>query len=161
MRKVVILVGVVAGGALLALAPASASAAGSDHTVTSTQNTHGQWTEQDVNPCNGDVLDVTFDGNMVQHVTFFPASDEVWATFTETGQVQATDEGTGVVYAGRATAWGNFNMNQQNANQTFTLNVRATGSDGSLLIAHDNAHFALNANGVVTVTFDKLNLTCG
>jgi hypothetical protein len=36
-----------------------------------------------------------------------------------------------------------------------------TGSDGSAITVHEVQHFALNANGVVTVSFDRMNLTCG
>src|SRR5919108_757067 len=66
-----------AAGMLLNAGPVAAS---SGHTVSQTNNYHGSWTESgDVNPCTGDPMDVTFDGNMVQHVTYFPDSDEVWA----------------------------------------------------------------------------------
>ena len=60
-----------------------------------------------------------------------------------------------------ATAWGNFNMNQRNTNNAFTLTIHATGSDGSTISAHDTAVFVMNANGTVTVNFDKFNLICG
>jgi hypothetical protein len=96
----------------------------------------------------------------VNHVTFFPAGDEVWATFTETGKVTLTDS-NGVTYTGHLTAWGNFNMNEKNANNSFTLTVMLAGSDGSSITAHEVQHFALNANGVVTVNFDRMTLSCG
>jgi len=57
--------------------------------------------------------------------------------------------------------WGNFNLNERNTNNTFTLTVKLTGSDGSTISAHETQHFSLNANGVVTVDFDKMSLTCG
>jgi len=85
----------------------------------------------------------------------------VWATFTETGKVAATDDGTGVTYSGQATAWGNFNMNERNQNSAFTLTVRLAGSDGSSVTAHETTVFVDNGNGVITVNFDKLNLSCG
>jgi hypothetical protein len=85
---------------------------------------------------------------------------EVWATFTETGKVALTDA-NGVSYSGHFTVWGNFNLNERNTNNTFTLTVRAAGSDGSSIVAHEVQHFALNANGVVTVDFDTMSLTCG
>jgi hypothetical protein len=94
----------------------------------------------------------------VEHVTFFPAGDEVWATFTETGKVTVTWDG--VTYTGHATAWGNFNMNERNANSTFTLTVRVFAADGSSVVGHQVSHFTLNANGVITVEFDSLSFTC-
>lgn len=45
-----------------------------------------------------------FTGNLVNHVTYFTNCDEMWATFTETGKVAGTDDGTGVTYTGQATA---------------------------------------------------------
>jgi hypothetical protein len=52
-------------------------------------------------------------------------------------------------------------MNEQNANNTFTLTVMLAGSDGSSNTVHEVQHFALNANGVVTVNFDRPTLSCG
>lgn len=92
-------------------------------------------------------------------MTYFPASDEVWSTFTETGSVQATDNG--VTYTGRATAWGNFNLNERNMNDTFTLTIHAQGSDGSVIIGHEVTHETYNGNGDLITTFDKPTLTCG
>jgi hypothetical protein len=66
-----------------------------------------------------------------------------------------------VTYTGHLTNWGNFNLNEQNTNNTFMLTIRLTGSDGSSITAHEVQHFALNANGVVTVNFDRMTLTCG
>jgi len=63
----------------------------------------------------------TFDGNSVEHVTYFPAGDEVWSTFTETGKV--TVHVGRVTYTGHVTAWGNFNMNEKNSNTTFTVSI--------------------------------------
>jgi hypothetical protein len=125
------------------------------HTVTMTQHQHGSWVETDTNPVTGHSIDVTFDGNSVEHITYFPAGDEVWATFTETGRISFVDNG--VTYSGRATAWGNFNLNERNSNETFTLTIHAMGSDGTSVWGHETAHITYNGNGVVTVSFDKLS----
>jgi hypothetical protein len=140
-------------------APALAAAGGTGHTVSMTEHQHGTFTDDEAtNPCTGAPGVATFVGNAVEHVTFFPAGDEVWATFTETGKVTVTWDG--VTYAGHATAWGNFNMNEKNANQTFTLTVRVFAPDGSSVTGHEVAHVALNAGGVITVDFDKVSFTC-
>lgn len=158
----------VAGGAalsagLLGAGTALAAAPSQPHTVSFTQTVHGSFTEdQATNPCTGDSMVLQFDGNQVQHVTFFPASDEVWATFTEEGAFTGTDQQAGVSYSGHATAWGNFNINQTNGNSTFTLSVRATGSDGSVLVAHIVTHQMLDSEGNVVTEWDKMPvLTCG
>jgi hypothetical protein len=156
---------VIAGG--LAMWPAAAFAA-SPHgqTVTQTDNVHGVFYDPGAtNPCTGDTFNggqgAVFTGNLVNHVTFFTNSDEVWATFTETGKVAGTDDGTGITYSGHATAWGNFNMNERSQNSAFTLTVHLSGSDGSSITAHETTVFVDNGNGDITVNFGKLNLTCG
>jgi hypothetical protein len=155
--------GLVVGAAAVAVglvaAPAFAAAGGTGHTVTMTEQQHGTFEDDGAtNPCTGAPGVAIFDGNAVEHVTFFPASDEVWATFTETGKVTATFDG--VTYTGHATVWGNFNMNEQNSNTTATLSVRVFAADGSSIVGHDVTHFALNANGEITVSFDKMSFTC-
>lgn len=154
--------------AIAALFMTASAFAGSPNgqTVTETDHAHGSFYEPNAtNPCNGDTFNggqgALFDGNLVNHVTSFTNSDEVWATFTETGSVTATDDGTGVTYTGHATVWGNFNMNERNGNSAFTLTIHLTGSDGSSITAHETTVFATNANGGVTVNFDKMSLSCG
>lgn len=166
MKRAALLVGLaVAVSAILVVAPAFAGSP-NGQTVTQTDHIHGTFNEPSaMNPCTGDTFNggqgIQFTGNLVNHVTFFTNSDELWATFTETGAILGTDDGTGVTYSGHATAWGNFNMNERNGNSTFTLTIHATGSDGSSITAHETTVFATNANGNVTVNFDKVNLTCG
>lgn len=163
LRRAVLVAGVAGAGALLAPTAALAAPGGPGHTVTMTEVTHGVFDAglEGPNPCTGaDIVSVNASGTVVNHVTFFPAGDEVWATFTETGKITVLDSNN-VTYTGHLTVWGNFNMNEKNANNTFTLTIMLAGSDGSSITAHEVQHFALNANGVVTVNFDRMTLTCG
>lgn len=165
MRGLALSAGVALSAATALSAPAGA-ASPNGQTVTMTQNVHGTFYEpQATNPCTGDTFNqgqgIQFTGNLVNHVTYFTASDEVWATFTETGSIMGVDDGTGATYSGKATAWGNFNMNEKNTNNEFTLTIHATGSDGSSITAHEVTVFVMNANGSVTASFDKASLTCG
>jgi hypothetical protein len=151
-------------GAVLAMAlvgSAVAAPGGTGHTVTETDNFHGSNPSVDTNPCTGNTIDLNQTSNIVQHVTFFPGGDEAWGTFTEADRVSGLDEGTGVVYTGHSTFWGNFNVNRQNANDTFTGSIHVTGSDGSSITYHEVAHETWNANGDLTVQFDKPSLSCG
>jgi len=149
-------------GFLLAVVLAAPAAAGGDHTVSFTETFHGTSTSTDTNPCaSNDTVDITQTGNGVQHVTYFPAGDELWATFTQEGAFSGVDEITGVVYTGRSTVWGNYNVNEQNSNSTFTFSIRATGSDGSTMTGHETTHFTMIPGGSVVVSFDKIHLTCG
>ena len=151
----------------LAMWPAAAFAASPNgQTVTETDHVHGVFYEPEAtNPCTGNTFNggqgALFTGNLVNHVTYFTNSDESWSTFTETGKVTATDDGTGVTYTGHVTVWGNFNMNERNTNNAFTLTIHLSGSDGSSITAHETTVFVMNANGNVTVDFDKFSLSCG
>jgi hypothetical protein len=147
--------------ALAAVGSAVAAPGGGGHTVTQTDNFHGTQTSQDVNPCTGNTVDLAETSNIVNHITFFPGGDEAWGTFTEEDKVTATDEGTGVVYTGHSTFWGNFNVNRQNANDTFTGSIHVVAADGSSISYHEVMHETWNANGTLTVQFDKPSLTCG
>ena len=139
---------------------AVASAAG-NQTQTFTDNYHGTQAIADPNPCTGNGLVGSADTNSVLHVTYFTNSDESWMTFTEEDKFSAVDTGTGVVYTGHDAMWGNYNVNRQNSNGTFTGTIHATGSDGSAITYHEVGHITMLPNGNVAVSFDKPNLTCG
>lgn len=163
LRRALLVAGIAGAGALLAPAAAMAAPGGTGHTVSMTEVTHGIFDAglTGPNPCTGAaIVSDQGDGTMVNHVTYFPAGDEAWGTFTETGQLTVADS-SGVTYTGHLALWGNFNTNEQNSNNTFTLTIKLTGSDGSAITVHEAQHFALNAGGVVTVNFDKMTLTCG
>ncbi len=147
--------------ALVVVGSAFAAAGGNGHTVTETDHFHGSQTTTDLNPYTGNTIDLSQESNIVNHVTYFPGGDEIWGTFTEEDKVVGVDEGTGVVYTGHSTFWGNFNVNNKNANDTFTGSIHVTGSDGSTIAYHEVMHETMNANGVWTVQFDKPSLTCG
>ena len=153
----------VLAGLLIILAlgalPVAAAPGGTGHTVTSTVHQHDVFTDAGPNPCTGNVITLTVDGNSVTHITFFPDGDELWFTFTETGKFTGIDGD--VTYTGHFTVWANQNVNEQNSNSTFTFSIRAFGSDGSTIIGHEVAHFTMNANGELTVSFDKPSFTCG
>jgi hypothetical protein len=167
VKKAVLLLVLAMAAASIVVVPAFAGSA-NGQTVTETQHIHGAFDEAGAtNPCNGDSFvapdggaGVQFTGNLVDHVTYFTNSDEVWSTFTETGATAGTDVGTGVTYTGHATAWGNFNLNERNQNSAFTLTIHMTGSDGSAITGHETTVFALDANGDVTVDFDRMKLSC-
>ncbi|HXR41734.1 MAG TPA: hypothetical protein VN738_04955 [Acidothermaceae bacterium] len=150
--------------AAVPVSPAFAAAGGTGHTVTETLHQHGTWTETgDTDFCTGEEVTPTITGNMVQHVTFFPGGDEVWGTFTEEGTVVADIRG--LTYTGRITVWGNFNVNEKNANNTFTssANLSAVDENGvvHVEVGHEVAHVSWNAvDQAPTVSFDKMSFTC-
>jgi hypothetical protein len=162
---------VIAAAAALALGmgmagPAAfAAPGGTGHTVTQTFHQHGTWVEPgDTDFCTGQTITPTITGNAVQHVTYFPAGDEVWGTFTETGK--ATAQINGLTWSGHITIWGNMNINEKNANNTFTSSFTLSATDpatGAVYteIGHEVAHVTWNAvSQQPVVSFDKMWLTC-
>ena len=150
----------VAGPATVAFA----TAGGTGHTITETDHQHGTWVEPgDTDFCSGADITPTITGNEVEHVTYFPGGDEVWGTFTEEGTARALIGD--LDYSGRITVWGNFNVNEKNANNTFTASftLTATDSDGVVHseIGHEVAHVGWNAiSDEPVVSFDKMYVTC-
>ena len=158
--------------AATALLGASSAQAAGTHTVTETSHLHGQFDDpQGFNPCanNDDSVLWHVDGNLVEHTTFFPASDEAWGTFTETGTVNFTDGG--VNWTGRFTIWGNFNQNERNGNSTFTANINMAGSDGEVakggVVSHvvwDGAQDPESPDAVFKLAFEHdhfIDFVCG
>lgn len=160
-RIALVMLAVVATVAAALVAVNGAAAAGGTHTQSITDNFHGTQTLTDVNPCTGNAIDLSMTSNIVEHITFFPASDEAWGTFTEEDNFTGVDEGTGVTYTGHSTFWGGFNVNEQNQTSTFTASIRGKGSDGSTIAYHEVGHFTLLPSGDVSVSFDRPTLTCG
>jgi len=151
---------VVAGtlGSLLELGAPAALADGNgvqtfiqtDHHVTAVQH--------DVNPCTGDTGMLTETYSDIFHVTVNKTGS--WITGTIEGKFTfVPDDPNAVTYTGHFATWFGDENNLQNDVEHATFNIHATGSDGSRLTFHENTQVTLNANGVVTVAFDKMR--CG
>ena len=80
----------------------------------------------------------------------------VKVTYTQTGQFIVAETG-GVTYTGRFTSWFGGNINSHTQVFTGTFSVRGTGSDGSRVSGHFNAHVTI-VNGEPVVAFDKGNI---
>jgi hypothetical protein len=147
----------------LVTATAAFAAAGGNGTVTITTHDHDVTLFSDpvINPCTGEPGTLTaIAANEVFHVTFF--GDVGWVTGTDEGTVTFTpDNPNGVSASGHFAAWFGESLNNKNDVQHDTSTFHLTGTDGSHLTAHEITHLSTNANGVVTVVFDKMTLTCG
>lgn len=161
--------GVAAGVAVVGVqgVPALAAPGGTGHTVTQTVHQHGTWTETgDTDFCTGELVSPTITGNSVEHVTYFPAGDEVWGTFTTEGVASFVQPSSGLTFSGRVTVWGNFNVNEKNSNNTFTASFTLSAVDASgvthLETGHQVAHIGFNAVDPINpiVSFDKMSVTC-
>src|SRR6184192_4796994 len=164
-RRVVRAASLAAVIALLSAGAALADAGGQG-TVTITEHAHNVTLFSDpvTNPCTGEPGTLTaIAANEVFHVTFFTNGDEFWVTGTAEGTATFTpDNPNGVSASGHFVAWFGESSNEKNDVQHFTNTFHLTGSDGLRFVVHETAHLSTNANGFVTVNFDKttLNLSC-
>jgi hypothetical protein len=157
---------VLAMGIAMLAAGATFAAAGGQGTVTMTQQARNVSfidPTPTTNPCTGAPGTLSAIAKTeVFHVTFFTNGDEFWVTGTAEGTVTLTpDDPSGVSATGHFAAWFGESSNAKNDVQHDTSTFHLTGSDGSRITVHETSHFSTNANGVVTVVFDKINMTCG
>jgi hypothetical protein len=114
------------------------------------------------NPCTGDPGTVSITYNGVMHFTINKAGD-LWATGTETGGFVFTPDPqlapNAPSYTGHFTTWFGVSDNNRNGVDHSTFSLHGVGSDGSTLAFHETQHFSINANGDITVAFDKV--MCG
>jgi len=127
----------------------------------------GTWIEPgDTDFCTGETVTPTITGNEVFHITFFPGGDEAWGTFTEAGKARFLQSSSGLTFSGRVTAWGNFNVNNKNSNNTFTASFSLTAVDPSGVthykVGHQVMHISFNAVDPSSpiVSFEKIRVTC-
>jgi hypothetical protein len=161
MRRFILLLGVGAAAAVLALALGAASGRaaadnctkGSDGTYTCTM--HGPQSLE-LGPGCGQA-DAFINGNGVFHVTVNKAGDS-WVTGTVQGDFVTVDSSDNVTGTGHAQSWFGSEDNKQNGVQHFTANGYANMLDGSRIGFHVEGQFAMNANGVVTV--NRTTMTC-
>jgi hypothetical protein len=115
------------------------------------------------NPCTGATGTLTaIAKTAIFHVTSFTSGPEFWFTGTDEGTVTFTpDDPEGVSASGHYAEWFGESFNNKNDVQHYTSTFRLTGTDGSHLVVHEVAHFSINANGVITASFDNAGAHCG
>jgi hypothetical protein len=163
-KRVLRAVGLAAVLALL-MAGAALADTGGQGTVSTTQQFRNvpAFSEHVPNPCTGALGTLT--GTIktgVFHVTSFTTGPEFWMTGTDEGVATFTpDDPQGATASGHFTEWFGESFNNKNDVQHFTSTFSLKGSDGSHIVVHETAHFSINANGVITVSFDNSDLHCG
>jgi hypothetical protein len=153
--------------AVIALVSAGAALADAGGQGTFTSTTHDQnvpfFSMSVTNPCTGapGTLNAVA-ANEVFHVTYFTnGGDEFWLTGTAEGTATfAPDDPNGISASGHFAAWFGESSNNKNDVQHSTFSLTLTNTDGSHVIAHEPMHLSTNAAGVVTVSFDKMSLSC-
>lgn len=139
-----------------AVATALVTAGGPAHAAPTTTTVHEHGvieTFVDVLPtCEADPAKyrITTTSNRVEHVTLF-ADGRVHETDTDTGTFEAVPKNAPSLpsFTGHFTVWDGFNVNGKTVTGTFTFSVHGTGSDGSTLRNHVNAHFNVRPDGTV------------
>jgi hypothetical protein len=168
----------VAIGGLMFVGGGGVAGAGAVHDPSSGSVHNQAETIVDAVPCAGDfVIDLVY--NATQHDVENKNGD--WETFTQagtfsaltpvtitgrdpdTGEATAWVPRTGPTYTGHFTIWGNFNLNregqpQENTNSSFTFDGHGTGSDGSTVSWHENAHMNVSPGDITRAAFD--NFVC-
>jgi hypothetical protein len=120
----------------------------------------GTLIQADANPCTGapGTFTVTFKG--VSHTTTNP-DGTFHHTATVNGDVEFTpDDPAQPSYTGKFTAWDAQNGTRHTITLSAAFHDRLTGSDGSTIYDRGVVHITLNANGTVTVDFDRFLLQC-
>jgi hypothetical protein len=113
----------------------------------------------DSNPCTGDTGTLTMTYNDIFHGTINKTGS--WFAGTVEGTIEfAPDNPAAVTYSGHFAAWFGDENNLRNDVEHSTFNAHLTGTDGTTVGVHDNAQAAMNANGVITVSFDHSTITC-
>ena len=110
------------------------------------------------NPCSGapGTLTITYSG--FAHVTVNKAGDE-WDTGNLHGDFSfVPNDSTLPTYTGHFQQWFGDSFNRNNSVSHFTFNIHGTGSDGSTLDFHQNAHLNINTDGTISLMFD--HMTC-
>jgi hypothetical protein len=146
-----------AGLALLVLVAPAASVASAE---VETIHFGGTLSQPSVNPCTGapGTMAVTFKG--VSHTTTNP-DGTVHHTATVNGDLTFTpDDPEQPSYTGKFTAWDGQNGTRQTITLSAAFHNQLTGSDGSKIRDRGVVHMTLNANGTVTVDFDRFVLQC-
>jgi hypothetical protein len=146
-----------AGLALLVLVAPAANAASAD---VETIHFGGTFSQADANPCTGapGTFTVTFKG--VSHTTTNP-DGTLHHTATVNGEQTFTpDDPAQPSYTGKFTAWDGQNGTRKTITLSAAFHDQLTGSDGSRIRDRGVVHMTLNANGTVTVDFDRFVLQC-
>jgi hypothetical protein len=135
---------------LLALASVAAVALVASPAAAGTETETTHWKDVPFtlpdSDCSGAPVSLSGFSSGVEHVTFLD-SGGIHATFTEVVTFTAL-RGT-ETFTGRWTAWGGFNLNEQNLASTFTFNATGMSDAGTKLLLQVTEHFSMSATGIV------------
>jgi hypothetical protein len=143
---------------VIALSTGSAVAAkGGAGTETFTEHAHEipLFSFPALNPCTGAAGTLSaIASNEVFHITT-QADGQLWVTGTSEGAITFVPFEEGISYSGHFVDWFGEGLNQKNHVEHSTSTFVLSGTDGSRLVLHMASHLGSNANGAVTVEFER------
>jgi hypothetical protein len=104
-----------------------------------------------------DVVPIHIVGKSIVHITQTDSSFHITGTFT--GRFEFTEDGE--TFSGRFTQWFGENSNSRSFNGTFTFSATGRSDQGTKARFNAVAHITINANGDLTVEFERLKGGCG
>ena len=142
--------------AALLFAFVAVSTAGAQPPTTTTDEFSGSETFSGEG-CRGAIVDVTNDWTAVVHFTLF---DDGRLHIAGTQAIDVSWTQSGVTYTGHATSSFDQNSNNRAFNGIIMINGQGSGSDGVKFSFGGVIHTTINANGAVTVDFDRYSIEC-
>jgi hypothetical protein len=113
------------------------------------------------NPCNGAAGTVTAIAKTAKFHSTTQADGNFWITGSAQGTVTFTPtDPTGASASGHFATWFGESSNEKNDVQHDTSTFQFWTTDGHHVIVKMKDHLSTNANGVVTVSFSNMAVTC-
>jgi hypothetical protein len=113
------------------------------------------------NPCNGDPGTITAIAKTAKFHSTTQADGNFWITGSAQGTVMfSPTDPSDASASGHFATWFGESSNEKNDVQHDTATFQLWTTDGSHVIVKMKDHLSTNANGVVTVSFSHMTVTC-
>lgn len=124
-----------------------------------TQHFEDTFTATIDNECTGELVDFVVSWQGTFHISL-DKSGGLHISGNDVFSARGTGETSGISYLGNQTDSFSFNLKVgEEATQDLHFSMISKGGTSNFQV-HETAHYTVNANGVVTVSFDNLRITC-
>ena len=117
--------------------------------------------------CQDELYVISGSGHLVEHFTYFEETEALHYRFMVHAKIVAVPlDGTGPTFTGHFRSSDSENIRAVKQGEVLVETdtdhnkTILRGSDGSRVFLKEHAHFTFNANGVLTVDFDRSRLVC-
>jgi hypothetical protein len=161
-RKMVLWVMAVAAGLVLA----AAGTAWAQPPITDTQVEKVSETFTEELLCQDELYEISGRGHVMEHFTYFEDTEALHYRFMVHAKLVAIPiDGTGPTYTGHFRSSDSENIRNVKRGDLVEVDTDHNktilkGSDGSRIFLQEHAHFTVNANGEMTVEFEKVRESC-